>query len=155
MIEIRTLDEMPKILRDQMTELEAWAEDNRKDSRRDAIRFWALKIPAVIISAGAGIFAYFRLEAAAVIASGIASVCVLIDGLNPGGALRNSHYKAVHDLRILQHKMQAEWRIEGYVLGVDESEKLAARIIKDAQKEIERIATYLRDAESMLGSRRD
>ena len=55
MIEIRTLDEMPKILRDQMTELEAWAEDNRKDSRRDAIRFWALKIPAVIISAGAGI----------------------------------------------------------------------------------------------------
>jgi len=51
--------------------------------------------------------------------------------------------------------MQAEWRIEGYALDADDTQKLAARIIKDAQNEIERIATYLRDAESMLGSKRD
>ena len=58
-------------------------------------------------------------------------------------------------MRRLQHKMQAEWRIEGYALDADDTQKLAARIIKDAQNEIERIATYLRDAESMLGSKRD
>lgn len=146
------LNEMPKILRDQLRELETWAQENRSDARKDAIRFWVLKIPAVIISASAGIFAYFKWEAGAVIASAIASICVLIDGLSPGGALRNSHYKAFLDLRKLQQSIQARWRVESWkATGEDAEKELAAKIIKNAQKEIERVATYLRDAESALG----
>jgi hypothetical protein len=115
-----------------------------------------LKIPAVIISASAGIFAYFKWETGAVIASAIASICVLIDGLNPGGALRNSHYKAFLDLRKLQQEMQAQWRVEAWkAIDEDALNELAAKIIKNAQKEIKRIATYLREIESALGAKHE
>src|SRR4051794_16687384 len=96
------LEMMPVTLRHQITELENWAEDNRREARHDAIKFWVLKIPAIVMSASAGIFTYFKWEAVAVISSAIVSICILIDGLSPRGLLRNAHHKAFLDLRKLQ-----------------------------------------------------
>jgi hypothetical protein len=150
------LESMPAILLLQLQELESWALANRKDSRRDAVRFWVLKIPAVVVASCAGIFAFFSWEAGAVVASAVASICVLIDGLNPGGALRNAHYQAFYDLRNLQQEMRVQWRIQSWKAKEDDARnELAAHIIEDSKMEISRIAASLRDAESALGARRE
>src|SRR5436309_7897404 len=105
-----SLEGMPKILKEQLLELETWAEENRKDARSDSIRFWVLKAPAILVSACGSVFAYFKLGVVSVIAGAVSGLCVLLDGLNPGGQLRNAHYKAFLELRKLQQDMQAQWR---------------------------------------------
>lgn len=142
---------LPAILQDQLSELEAWATRNRDDARRDAIRFWMLKIPAVLVSASGSIFAYYKLSTVSIISGAIVSFCVLIDGLNPGGVLRNIHYRAFHDLRKVQMDMQARWRIDSWNANTEDAKKqIAASILKDHQEEITRIAHYIRDAETAL-----
>jgi len=113
---------------------------------------------AILSSVSAGILAYLKWDAPALIIGAVGSLCVLIDGVYPSGTLRNVHLRAVHDIRSLQHKIQADW-LKGYA-SIDKEgpkleqdiEKLTAKIIKNAQKESERIAGYVRDAEASLGS---
>ena len=38
-----------------LAELEQWAQGNLRDARHDAVAFWALKVPAILASASAGI----------------------------------------------------------------------------------------------------
>jgi hypothetical protein len=139
---------MPNALKDQLTSLETWAQGNRRDSKWDAMRFWALKIPAIVVSAGSGVSAYFKLNSLAVIGGAVASLCVLIDALNPGGALRNAHLRAFNDLRILQDRMKSEWQI-GYLRNEDR-DRLAAEIIEGATKEKKRISDDITNAETSL-----
>ncbi len=137
---------VPDILKRQLSELETWALANEKDAKRDATRFWVLKIPAILVSASSGVCAYLKWEIVSVIAAAVASLCILIDGFTRGGMLRNVHLRAVHDLRNLQHKLLAKWRI-GF-LKKEVADELAAEIIECAQIEREKIATYLKDAET-------
>src|SRR5689334_11402463 len=51
---------MPPALAAQLKSLEEWAQANRSDARRDTLRFWMLKIPAILVSASSGVFAYFK-----------------------------------------------------------------------------------------------
>jgi len=104
---------MPIALQQQLTALETWALANRHDSKWDAVKFWSLKIPAIVVSAGSGVSAYFKLDSLAVVAGAVASLCVLIDALNPGGALRNAHLRAFNELRILQERMKSEIGMAG------------------------------------------
>jgi hypothetical protein len=143
---------IPQFLIDQLSELEFWAMDNKQDARLDAIRFWVLKIPAILVAASAGIFAHLDMPIVTLAAGAIASLCVLIDGLHPGGMLRNVHHRACHDLRNLQNDIGAHWRAG--ILDGEDSEKLAAKIIREIQVERKRIAGYLRDAETQLGVKR-
>src|SRR5882757_6331441 len=106
-------DAMPSPLQEQLTNLETWAQSNRRDSKLDAIKFWSLKIPAIVVAAGSGVSAYYELKGLAVIAGAVASLCVLIDALNPGGALRNAHLRAFNELRILQERMKSEIGMAG------------------------------------------
>jgi len=134
-----------RIWHDQLTELEQWAKANRKDARNDALAFWALKAPAIIASASAGIWAHFNLTTISVIAGAVASVCVIVDGIHPRGMLRNTHLRAFHDLRILTSRMTAQLRSsEG------RTDRTVKRIIREAEPERERIAAYIRDAETAL-----
>jgi hypothetical protein len=143
---------MPQTLEDQLSELESWAQANKRDAQWDATRFWSLKIPAILVSASSGIFAHFEWQTFALIAGAIAGVCVLIDGLNPGGMLRNVHLRALHDLRNLQNEIVATWRIGS--LEATDTESLTAKIIKGVQKKTRRIAAYIKDSETMLGVKR-
>jgi hypothetical protein len=146
---------IPEALEVQVLELEDWAVANKRDARWDTISFWALKIPAMAASVGAGVFAYLEWEIVPLVVGAIASLCILVDGLNPRGKLRNVHWQAVHDLRNLQHDMLTNWqtgslRIEDTVNKKAEEDNLAADIIEGAQAERKRIATYLKDAEALL-----
>ena len=138
---------MPEDLRQQLTELEQWAIANQSDARSDAIAFWSLKIPAILASACAGVVAHFDLTTVSVIAGAVASVCVIIDGVHPRGMLRNLHLRAYHDIRILSTNMVVLWRSRNSGANGDHT---ARQIIRNAEKERQRIAAYIRDAETSL-----
>lgn len=138
---------IPSDLHNYLRELEAWANANKQDARRDAFFFWLLKVPAIFASASAGLCAYFNLTAVSVITGTLASICVLADGILPLGMLRNTHLRAVHDLRILTSRILADWRSRH---GNTKDENAAKKIIRDSVPEKERIANYIRDAETAL-----
>jgi hypothetical protein len=149
-----TKQELPQNLQNQLNELEKWAQANENDAKNDAIKFWMLKIPALVLSASAGITAYFKWDLVPVILSAIASLCVLIDGLNPNGLLRSAHHGAFLDIRSLQHRMLAQWQV-GVVNAKNEWERnqLAAKIINKAQMKIAKIDGFIRKAETSIRDR--
>lgn len=138
---------MPLELRQQLNELEQWAIANHRDARMDAITFWSLKVPAILASASAGVLARFDLTTASLVVGATASVCVVIDGVHPRGMLRNIHLRAFHDVRILTSRMVSQWRSRSVAADDD---NIARRIVRDAETERERIAGYIRDAETSL-----
>ncbi len=140
-------DSMPTDLRDQLIELEEWAQANRRDAIQDSVGFWSLKAPAIIASASAGLWAHFGLTTVSVVAGAIASLCVIVDGIHPRGMLRNTHLRAYHDIRILLTRMVTEWRSRNSSAKED---NIARRIIRDAEAERQKIAAYIRDAETAL-----
>ena len=142
-----TLAEMPSDLKDQLDDLDRWALENYHDSRKDSWQYLALKVPAVLASASAGIWAYYQLTQISLFAGVLASVCVTIDGSLQLGMLRNVHERAFHDVRIQISSMVSQWRSRNQSMNRQE---LASKIIKEAEKERVRIAQYVRDAESAL-----
>jgi hypothetical protein len=143
---------MPPDLQRQFQEIEEWAQSNRRDARTDAISFWLLKIPGMLGAACAGLFAYFELGVAALILGALGSFCILIDGIHPRGALRNTHLRAYHDLRSLQQRMINRWRTgslrgDGSKSGHD---NLAAEIIEGIEADVNRIGAYVREAETSI-----
>jgi hypothetical protein len=86
-----------------LEKLEEWAITDK----RDALIFWIPKILATLVSAGAVGFAHLDMPLITAGAGAIGSLCVLVDGLNPGGMLRNIHHQAFHDLRSFQHEIGA------------------------------------------------
>jgi len=144
-------DGMPSELGDQLDELEHWATSNQSDARRESLRFWALKAPAIVVAAGGGVCAYFHLSVVGLLAGAVASFCVMIDGIHPRGMLRNVHLRALHDIRILTTSMVSKWRSRKS----DGNDVDAARqIISEGEDERKRIAVYVRDAETALESTR-
>jgi len=91
--------------------------------------------------------AHFELTTVSVFAGAIASLCIIIDGIHPRGMLRNTHLSAYHDIRILMSNMVAEWRSRS---GSAKEDNVARRIIRDAETERQRVAAYVRDAETAL-----
>lgn len=145
-------DMLPMELRQQLGELERWAISNRGEARHDSIAFWSLKVPAILASAGAGIIAHFGWTTASLVIGVIASACVIIDGIHPRGMLRNTHLRAFHDTRILTSRMMSQWRSRN---AAADGINIARRIIRDAENERERIAAYVRDAETALNSKNE
>lgn len=142
---------MPHQLREEFKRIEVWAQANNADARRDALRFWSLKIPAILVSATTGVFAFYGLKNFVVLAGAVSSFCVLMDGLKPSGNLRNVHLRAVNDLRILQHNMLAQWD-QGVLRGGVNPNLLAAEAIAMSAKEKQRINNYITQAETSLGT---
>jgi hypothetical protein len=149
-IEIRSAFEdspLPTDLGNYISELEEWAKGNKRDAYYDALAFWSLKVPAMLSAASAGVWAHFELTTVSVIAGAIASLCVIIDGVHPRGMLRNIHLRAYHDLRNLTTKMVSAWRTRNRNAKED---TVVTKIIKDSETERDRIAAYIRDAETAL-----
>jgi hypothetical protein len=148
---------MPSIIVDEIKELEDWATQNLKHSKNELLRYWMLKLPALLASSGAGLFAFLKLDMVALIMGALGSICVLIDGFYPSGTLRNVHLRAYHDLRALQQKMAAEWRISSLENSANPSgqDTLAAQILRNIQPEKDRIGAYIRDAETSLGAQKE
>lgn len=134
-----------------VADLEVWAKGNARDARFESVRFWALKLPAIFGSISTGIFGYAGWELASLIVGGAVAGCVAIDVLNPSSKLRNAHLRAVHDLRNLEHELLAGWAIEERGLDDDGLNELAAKLMRRGEREREKIADRLRDAETRLG----
>lgn len=147
---------MPSAMSDELHDLEDWAAQNLRDSRQESFRYWLLKLPALLASASAGIFAYLQWNMTALIVGALGSICVLIDGLYPSGILRNAHLRAHHDLRALQQRMTNEWRIASleHKPHAGDQDAMAIQILKGAQEEKNRIGAYIRDVETSLGERK-
>jgi hypothetical protein len=137
---------MPPQLRAFVTELEQWAASNAQDARHDTLRFWSLKIPAGLSSASASVLALAHLNGIAAVLGTVATACILIDAVNPGGQLRNAHLRAVHDLRDLEHHVVNEWRVAD--LRGKGDNLSAAEILQSAQKARDKVAADLRGAET-------
>lgn len=137
---------LPAELSDYIQELEMWALANREDARQDTIKFWALKGPAILCSASSGVFAYLQWALAGLIASGIASICIVMDGLLRAGLLRSIHIRAFHDIRALESRMRDDWLIGQ--ANCEQENKLVARILKGAKDKREEILKYIISAEA-------
>ena len=138
---------MPDELQDQLDEFETWAINNKNDARMDTFAFWMLKVPAILASASAGVWAQFNWTTVSVISGAIASLCVIIDGIHPRGMLRNTHLCAYHDIRNLTLHMMSEWRSRATNTNHD---NVARKIISEVEPERQRIAEYVRNAETAL-----
>jgi len=142
-------DEVPRDLDAQLQDLERWAQGAQIDARRDAFFFWMLKAPAIVASASAGLCGHFGLTTASLVVAALSSFCILVDGIRPQGMLRNTHLRALHDIRNLTNAMMTQWRSRP----VGQNSTVAARkIVADSEEERNRIATYVRDAESALNT---
>jgi len=137
---------MPPEFRRELVVIENWAINVRHEAILDKFAYWAIKIPAILVSVSAAVLAHFKLEDYAGIASAIASACVLIDGMNPRGRLYNVHRKAAFELFHLHADMFSRWRVGR--LQEREVRSLAVEIISQAQQELKRIGNYLTEAET-------
>lgn len=144
------LEAVPEQLRCFSQEMEAWARANEGDARRDTWRYWGLKAPALLSTASSAFLVLSEHRYIAAILSSVATTCVIIDAVNPGGQLRNAHLRAVHDLRDLQHQIMNGWRIG--VLKGKARNILAAEILSNAERNRDRIAKDLRAAETSFAS---
>jgi hypothetical protein len=131
---------------DEMNQVKTWADKNDQEANHDRINFWLLKVPAIVVSAGAGVLAFFRIDALATIAAGIASGCVLVDGLRPRGLLHAAHRRAASEIYALHATMASQWR-QGALNGL-EPRTLAAKILNDSTAERARINKYITQVES-------
>jgi hypothetical protein len=144
------VDELPPILARFVSRLEAFADANLRDAKRDQIFFWGLKTPIVVSSAAASISAFSGLTTLSGALAMLAALVAGIDALYPRGALRNAHWSAYHTIRALANDIVDEWAI-----GVSEGKNpkdLEAFILRKAMKKRAGIANKVRDAEASLGT---
>jgi hypothetical protein len=64
--------------------------------------------------------------------------------------LRNIHLRAVHDIRLLASHMTTQLRSSA-----GDSKNVVRKIIREAEPERQRIAAYIRDAETALKASSD
>ena len=143
----QSVEPMPEVLREKLKEFELWAKRNEREARNDTIAFWALKIPAILVSAGAGFIHSVGNPNLALITGMVAGALVLVDGLRPRGQLRNVHRLAFYQLREFENKATTLWTVGR--LEAKEPKMLTAQILRLAQNELERISRYIRQAEEL------
>jgi hypothetical protein len=138
-------EHLPQNLANMLREIREQAEANLRRARWDAAAFWILKIPAIVAAASSGIWAHFEMPTGSIFAGGIASLCVLIDGIASPGKLRVAHLTAYHDLAALISRMMGRWRARSQRR---KDETVASQIIDNASAELRGINASLRDAET-------
>jgi hypothetical protein len=130
-----------------LQQLKDWSDANAKDARRDAIKFWSFKIPAIVVATGSGLIASLHWPALVSAVTGlIGGFCVTLDGIVRPGAMLKTHQRAVFDLGILSNSMKRQWDIG--TLQHRSPDELAAGIISEAEERWQEIAVYLKQAET-------
>ena len=132
----------PNVLKERLLELEDWVQANEKDSNRYEKMIWALKIPLICITASTSVFAGFGWKSAGIVAGAVAAALVSLESKNPYAVRQIKCETAVHELRLLETKLQNRWQ-NGLLKGKDPKE-LAAEIIAFVEKEELRIGEYLK-----------
>jgi hypothetical protein len=94
---------------EQIEELERWALANLRRDRGEKARFWTLRGVAFLGAAGAALAVGFSHPHAAIGACTLTALAIAVDSAWPGGAFKNPHQRAVHDLRELQNTIKLRW----------------------------------------------
>ncbi len=135
----------------ELDELEKWALGNLADSRRDRVRFWIFKGPAMISAAASSVLEAVHLGWVVIVLGLITAVFVVIDGAYPGGLLHNVHLAAAHELRALQHKARTMFNTAELRNDVVNA---APGILEMIQKERANIGKEITAVEASLGKAR-
>lgn len=143
--------EMPTILKQICQDFKTWAETNHEDEKRDRVKFWALRIPAILVTSAASFLAVFRVEFVDALFAFVGAVCIALDSIIKPGKLRSVHWQAVCDLRQIQHEIRFAWNQRYLTMGEkpsrEELNNLTAEIIEFARREHTRVHEYLATAE--------
>ena len=142
---------------EQIADLERWALGNLARDRREKMRFWVLRGIAFMGGAGAAVVAGFGVSKAAIVLSGLAALAVAVDAAWPSGAFKNSHQRAVYDLRELQNTLKLRWdkvRLAHPDPHARERVAHALALLDSVQSKREEIGKYLGNAEPSPGVQR-
>lgn len=146
-----------RALDDQIADLERWALGNLARDRREKTRFWVLRGLAFLGAAGAAVAAGFGVSKLAIVLSALAALAVAVDAAWPSGSFRNSHQRAVYDLRELQNTLKLRWdkvRLAHPDPGARERVAHALALLDSVQSKREEIGKYLGNAEPSPGVQR-
>lgn len=152
---IRTVDGKPDldgIINEQLKILEEYAGYNLGQAKKDRLRFWAFKLPALLCAASTAAFEALGTGSAVIVLGVISAICIGIDAAWPGGMLHDVHLRAARETRRLQQTVLTEWR-KAYLQSPKSSKSLqatASELLSTIQKERQRIDKYVTDAEASL-----
>ncbi|HWA77962.1 MAG TPA: hypothetical protein VG937_36760 [Polyangiaceae bacterium] len=94
---------------EQIEDLERWALANLRRDRSEKARFWTLRGVAFLGAVGAALSIGFAHTHVAIAASTVTALAIAVDSAWQGGAFKNPHQRAVHDLRELQNTIKLRW----------------------------------------------
>lgn len=141
----------------QIEDLERWALANLARDRREKLRFWVLRGTAFLSATGAALAAGFAVGKVAMALAGLAALAIAIDAAWPSGAFKNSHQRAVYDLRELQNTLKLRWdkvRLAHPDPLARERIAHALALLDSVQAKRDEIGKYLGNAEPSPGVQR-
>jgi hypothetical protein len=139
---------------EQIADLESWALANLRRDRHEKVRFWALRGSAFVFAAGAAAAAGFTQPRLAILCAGLSALSVAVDAAWPGGAFKNPHQRAVHDLRELQNTIKLRWDKVRLAHGDPQAPQRIAHalaLLDAVQAKREEIGKYLGNSEPSPG----
>jgi hypothetical protein len=142
---------------DQIADLERWALANLARDRQGKLRFWVLRGIAFLGAAGAAVAAGFGVGKASIVLAGVSALAIAVDAAWPSSAFRNSHQRAVYDLRELQNTLKLRWdkvRLAHPDPQARERVAHALGLLDSVQAKREEIGKYLGNAEPSPGVHR-
>jgi hypothetical protein len=142
---------------DQIADLERWALGNLSRDRREKTRFWVLRGVAFLGAAGAAVAVGFAAAKVAIVLAALAALAVAVDAAWPSGTFRNTHQRAVYDLRELQNTLKLRWdkvRLAHPDPTARERIAHALALLDSVQAKREEIGKYLGNAEPSPGVQR-
>jgi hypothetical protein len=142
-----------RIVSTELDVLEKWAAANLSASRHDFLRYWMMKIPALLCGLGVAGSKQLGLADLIVALLGLCSTFLIsIDALWPGGLAFNAHRRAANEIRRLQLDSHTTWNqaLLTYSTNPDKLREAAVEILQNIRTERTRIDQQVTAAETSL-----
>jgi hypothetical protein len=142
--------DLPDALKTRIDSLYKWRVQCAIEAEKHQNNFWLLTIPPLAVNAGygCGLFGLIHAPVFVTLIHFISSMLMVVEKQRPQERVFTALEKAALELDQLLRKMQEDWQA-GVAVGQDPT-RLLALILAAADKEEERIAKYIADAESFL-----
>lgn len=140
------------IVDEQIAFLGKWVEALRREAKRDFVKYWIFKIPALTASVSSSALEAFGYGPVVIVLGVAGAFCIGLDAAFPRGLLHNVHKRAAAEARRLQADVLLEWRKLELLRSDDQgAREHVLRIIERIQVERTRIDQYVTAAEANLG----
>jgi hypothetical protein len=142
-----------RIVTAELNILEKWAKANLSASKQDFVRYWLMKVPALLCGLVVAGSKQLGLADIIVAALGLCSTFLIsIDALWPGGLAFNAHRRAANEIRRLQLDSLTAWNqaLLTYSTNPDKLREAAVEMLKNIRAERTRIDQQVTAAETSL-----